>query len=351
MMRKTLLATLLLCSSLSAAPAVDQGALRDYARRALARCPDAVVTLTPFNQSGPANFYVFDVRLDSSDEGCRTRKQLLYSPTTQQIVLGVLFVLPQDNRPVQVRVADHAAELLKSRVGTTVSAFPLPDGLKSVSIIRETQYGPFAYHGYVDASEQFLIVGSRGNLRTDPGQTLREALGMERAARRGNPKARVEIIELSDFECPTCGKAHKMIEPMIARNLSKINYARLDLPLFERHEWSIPAALAARAIQKAAPSKYWTYVDFVFQNQETIGKMAFDQVLKNFCEDHDISWTQIEKTYRSSSERLALLDQVSRAFDNGINATPTFIINGQVSGFGPDGAFAVKAIKQAIGGR
>ena len=38
-----------------------------------------------------------------------------------------------------------------------------------------------------------------------------------------------------------------------------------------------------------------------------------------------------------------------RVFDNGIVSTPTYIINGQIMGFGPDGKFMIRALKQAIG--
>ena len=44
-----------------------------------------------------------------------------------------------------------------------------------------------------------------------------------------------------------------------------------------------------------------------------------------------------------------LLDQVSRAFSVGIASTPTYIVNGQIMGFGPEGKFTEKAIKDALG--
>jgi len=130
--------------------------------------------------------------------------------------------------------------------------------------------------------------------------------------------------------------------------LGKISYTRLDLPLFEHHQWSLFAALGARAIHKVAPAKYWPYVNFVFENQETIDKQKFDDVLKNFCEDHDINWPSVEKIYRDPKEKALLLEQVSRAFDAGIVSTPTYIVNGQILGFGPEGKYTIENIKKAI---
>ena len=349
-MKRLLLAlgALSLAANVHAATA-DSVTLRNYAIKALQRCPDAVVTLEPVAQAGPTNFRLYTLEMTSSDSACGTSKYLLYSPTTQQVVLGAVFALPADNRPTNVRVASHASGLVKQSLTATIAPFPLPDGLKSVAMTRQTPHGPFSYNGFVDASERFLIVGTRGNLQQDPGKTLVEALSAGGAVRRGNAKSKVQIVELSDFQCPTCARAHKKIEPIIQKNLDKISYTRIDLPLFEHHEWAVDAAAAARAINRVAPAKYWKYVDDVFTNQEAISKQPFEKFLQGWIEDNDIDWKKIEPLYRSKTERAAIMEQVSRAFDNGLNSTPTFIINGQAVGFGPEGTFTVNEIRKAMG--
>lgn len=331
-----------------AAPS-NVAALRNYAAKTLASCEGATITLDPIEQPGPYGFLPYRLTQKSSDPTCGREAFFLYSPATGQILIGSVFALPFDNRPVQVRVAETASQLMRQQLSASVGAFPLPDGLHSVAITKQTPFGPFSYHGYLDSSQQFLIVGQRGSLYVDPHTSLVESIGIENAVRRGNPKSPVKIIEMSDFECPTCGRAHKEIEPLIEKNLKKIDYYRLDLPLFENHEWALPAALGARAISRVAPAKYWAYVNFVFPNQDTIGKRQFTDVLKEFCEDRDIDWKRVNAIYSSPAERSALLDQVSRAFDNGINSTPTYIVNGQILGYGPNGKFTIDAIKKAIG--
>jgi protein-disulfide isomerase len=351
MKRLLLAAALALPLSAHAAPPVDTTALRAYVTKAMTRCPAPVLTIEPVNQTGPQNFLVYEANLRSSDENCNTRKYVLYSPTTQQVIIGTIIPLPNDPRPANVRIAEQTSEMMKTPMQATVSPFPLPDGMKAVTLSKNTDYGPFVYHAFIDGSERFMMVGSRGNLRADPGKTLLESLGVASGVRRGNKTAKVQIVELSDFQCPTCSRAHKKIEPLITKNLSKVNYTRLDLPLFEHHEWAVKATLGAHAIQRVAPDKYWTYVDYVFANQEEIGKMpSFDKFFQNWIEDHDIDWKKVATLYNLPSERAAILDQVSRAFDNGINSTPTYIVNGQIMGFGPDGSFTYEAIKKAIDG-
>ena len=333
----------------SSAFAADMNAIRAWTTKALPRCSDQVLTIEEVHPPvGPANFQVFSVLQTSSDKTCGGQKYLLYSPKTDQTLLGNVIPIPDDPRPADVRVTEVSNGLLKTEVKTTIMPFPMKDGLKALQIMKQTEFGPFTYHGFIDAGQHFLIIATRGSLKDDPGKILVESLGVQNGVRRGNAKSKVTIIELSDFQCPTCGRAHKTVEPIIAKALKKINYIRMDLPLFEHHQWSIYAALGARALHNVAPAKSWDYVNFVFGQQEAIDKQKFDDVLKNFCEDHDIDWKAVERLYRSPAEKSQLLDQVSRAFDNGINSTPTYIINGQVMGYGPEGKYTIDAIKKAI---
>ncbi len=353
-MTRALLVATLLVGTLAGFPAgaqsVDPNApLKAYAEKVLPRCPGGNLVLEPQAGAAPTGFAIFTVTVRSSDQYCGSKKYLIYSKTTQQVVIGSIIQLPKDARPVATRISQEASSRLGKPVTANIAPFPLPDGLKSVSITRDTPFGPFSYLGFLDSSERFLIIGFRGLLTNDPAKVLRDALGTSAGARRGNPASKVEILELSDFQCPTCANAHAKIEPFIQKSLSKITYVRLDLPLFEHHDWAVQAAMGARAIQRVASTKYWAYVDYIFKNQEQIGTRGnFDGVLKDWIEDNDVSWDAVNKIYANRTERTALLDQVSRAFAVGIASTPTFIVNGQIMGFGPEGQFTIDAIKNAV---
>jgi protein-disulfide isomerase len=350
-MKRALLALALLVTSAASAQSLDPNAgLKSYAAKILPRCPNATLTLEPSTTAAPPAFRSFVVtQRSATDQTCGGQRQLLHSSKTQQVLIGSLIPLASDARPANVRIAEEATRLIGKKVTATVSPFPLGDGLKAVSILRDTPYGPFSYNGFIDGSERFLIVGFRGSLTSDPVKTLRDALGTSAGARRGNAAAKTEILEISDFQCPTCARAHERIEPLIQKNLDKISYVRIDLPLFEHHEWAMQASMGARALQKVAPGKYWQYVDYIFKNQEAIGKRKFDDVIRDWADDNDVDWAAMQKIYGSTVERKALLDQVSRAFAIGVASTPTFIINGQIMGFGPDGQYTIDAIKNAVG--
>src|SRR5207248_1909325 len=106
-------------------------ALKAYAIQSLARCPDQKVTVERVDKDGPLGFIAHLVTQTSSDSTCGRQTTLLYSPMTQQTLLGTVIELPADTRNVDVRIADKAMEVLKQPLTATVSKFPLPDRLRA----------------------------------------------------------------------------------------------------------------------------------------------------------------------------------------------------------------------------
>ena len=153
MIKKTalLLALATVAAPLSAAP-TNVAALQAYAAKALTRCPDAKLTVQPVNQAGPAGFIPFEVTQTSSDQGCGRHTYLMYSPATNQVLLGNVFGLPLDNRTVEARITDVLAQMVRENFTVNISGLPLADGIHAVTMTKQTQFGPFAYHGFIDAS-------------------------------------------------------------------------------------------------------------------------------------------------------------------------------------------------------
>jgi len=321
--------------------------LLNYAKRSLMVCPDETVRLEKVEERGPANFNVYRTLLTSPDARCKATVYLLTSPSSGQVLMSDIFVLPEDARPLEARLTDLTGRLLNKSVRAHVLPEVYPDGIRKIEIMTDTAYGPFAYHAWLDASNQFMLSGKRGSLSTDPGKTYLAAVGVEHAA----PLTRtglVDVVELSDLQCPTCKVAHEKMTEFLKKNGKNIRYSRLDLPIFDHHDYAIEAAMGARAIQKVAPQHYWSYVDFMFKNQEEITAKNFAETFRNFLSDHDIDPKKIEPAFKSKSDREELLRQISRAYDNGIYATPTFIVNGQNIFYGSQADFVFQYISALL---
>src|SRR5687767_10839275 len=102
----------LLCTAGLQAQSKDPHApLRNYAARVLPKCPGGVLTLEPLAVN-IRNFNAFSVTVRSSDQYCGTQKYLLYSPTTQQVLIGSVIPIPASGKPSNVRVAEEAGKLM-----------------------------------------------------------------------------------------------------------------------------------------------------------------------------------------------------------------------------------------------
>ena len=105
---------------------------------------------------------------------------------------------------------------------------------------------------------------------------------------RGNPDAKVEIINFDDLECPYCSLLNNEILPETLdhyKNLIKIVYK--DFPS-EGHPWAMRAAVDADCLASLNSSAYWAYVDYVHKNRGEVSGPQMDlgkslQVLDNIA--------------------------------------------------------------------
>src|SRR5438128_5639288 len=81
-------------------------ALESYAKAALPLCPDTKLTVTPTNATAPAGFVDYEVSATGKDPACNTKKHLLYSSASNQIIIGNVVPLPADPRPLTARLSD-----------------------------------------------------------------------------------------------------------------------------------------------------------------------------------------------------------------------------------------------------
>src|SRR5262249_32629086 len=85
---------------------------------------------------------------------------------------------------------------------------------------------------------------------------------------RGKPDAPVTIIEFTDYQCPSCGALHPIIQQLVGEYGEKLRLVIRDFPL-DRHENAFKAAEAAEAAGEQG--KYWEYIDILFRNQNALG--------------------------------------------------------------------------------
>jgi protein-disulfide isomerase len=88
---------------------------------------------------------------------------------------------------------------------------------------------------------------------------------------RGNPAAKVTVINFDDLECPYCARMHQTLFPdTLARYKDKVRYIYKDDPLVEIHPWALRAAVDANCLAQQSPDVYWTYVDYLHAHGQDV---------------------------------------------------------------------------------
>lgn len=326
---KTILALILLLAlsiPLAASDAPPAGLL-EWGKQLTGYCPDETFRIESASVPAPEGFTAWTLSQRSSWAPCAQRMTLFASP--HQAIAGRAFPLSADPRPLEERIAERARPLLGKDVSVTIEKGKLPDGMRRVRLDYATPEGLLAIGALLDASDSNLVIGVPGTLGTDPARELLERLSAG-AATRGRKGAKVVVLEVSDLQCPSCATVHETLEPFIREKLDQIEYRRVDLSLFEQHDWSLAAAAAGKAIQRFAPAAYWDYIDYIFARQADLTAESVETAVRDFAEGNDLAWKKIEREMKSPAVRRALVAQVGTLFGHGIFGTPAILVNGRL---------------------
>ena len=161
----------------------------------------------------------------------------------------------------------------------------------------------------------------------------------------GDKKAKVTIIEFSDYQCPFCGRFFSQTLPQIKSqyvDTGKIKMVFRDFPL-SFHENALPAAIAAECVkEKGGDAAYWKMHDKLFENQQVLSKDNLKAYAKEL--GYDIGTCLDSEKFKSEIQK-----DMSDGQKAGCQGTPCFVIMGSDGkGTVVSGAQPFDAFKQVI---
>lgn len=150
------------------------------------------------------------------------------------------------------------------------------------------------------------------------------------ARTKGSPDAPITVYEMSDFQCPFCLTFYKDFWPTILEEYvetGKVKFTFLNLPLISLHAHAAEAH--EYAMCAAAQDQFWPMHDRLFETQETWSPMQ-DATLHfvTLAEQLDLDRAAFKQCIESGSVRSIVASDVQMAVQNGLQSTPTFIIEG-----------------------
>lgn len=144
----------------------------------------------------------------------------------------------------------------------------------------------------------------------------------------GDENARVTVIEYASLGCPHCANFHANTFPQIKKNYidtGKVRFIYRDFPLGN------PALAAAMIARCAGSSKYFGMVDIFFRSQPQWGRAENPlEALAKIARFGGMSEDDVGACLQNQ-ELLNHIQSSARdgAKEHNINATPSFVIDGE----------------------
>jgi protein-disulfide isomerase len=177
--------------------------------------------------------------------------------------------------------------------------------------------------------------------------TKNAAMNIDTSGRpvRGNPAAKVTVINFDDLECPYCARMHQSLFPAtLDRYKNKVRFVYKDDPLVEIHPWAMHAAVDANCLAAQSADVYWNYVDYLHSHgQEVTGESrdlkksfeALDRIARQEATLGKLDAARLDACLAQQDE--TKVQASSKEADAlGVEGTPALFIDGErVSGAVP----------------
>lgn len=143
---------------------------------------------------------------------------------------------------------------------------------------------------------------------------------------RGNPNAKVTMIEYSDFECPFCLRHLDTIDQILAQYPNDVKLVYRHFPLTSLHPEAQKAAEASECA--GAQGKFWEMHDKIFE-ANAAGAMSV-QRWKDDAKALGLNATQFNNCLDNGDMVARVAQDVQEGSTAGVGGTPGTFVNGSL---------------------
>jgi protein-disulfide isomerase len=153
---------------------------------------------------------------------------------------------------------------------------------------------------------------------------------------RGNPNAKVTIVNYDDLQCPFCSRMHTtLMQEILPEYGDRIKIIYKDFPL-SMHPWAPHSANDANCLAAENGTAFWQFADYVHANQKAIGagqdlqksQAELDRIALDMGKKNGADITRLQACIKAQPDK-SLKASMAEGETLGLNATPTLFINGQ----------------------
>lgn len=213
-------------------------------------------------------------------------------------------------------------QTINEKNGRTMFAFGLVSGMMLILLVNSfmgVSYG----RGGINLGDS--ATPTPGGVVTEPtvktATKLSEAPSKDDHIRGDLKKAKVVIVEYSDFECPFCSKAYPTMKAIEEKYGEQVAIVYRHFPL-SFHPQAMPAALASECASEQG--KFWEYHDALFENQSLLATEYYSKL----AGDLGLDTKKFDSCFSSKKYQSVVSADQASGSASGVNGTPATFING-----------------------
>lgn len=156
--------------------------------------------------------------------------------------------------------------------------------------------------------------------------------------------AKVTLVEYADFQCPACRNYFPLIRQLEKDFGDKLLVVYRFFPLTQIHQNAMLSTQAAYAASKQ--NKFWEIHDVLYENQTLWANSSnAKDLFIEYAKKINLNVSQFINDLNSDATKKFVNNEENSAISIGVNATPTFFVNGNMIQ-NPQGTKAFKQIIQ-----
>ncbi len=152
------------------------------------------------------------------------------------------------------------------------------------------------------------------------------ALTRADAPRKGNPKAKVTIVEFLDPACETCRVFHPFVKDLLKTYRGKLKVVIRYAPLHPDSDQMVKILEAAKK-----QGQFWSVLELMFETQDIWASHHQPNIpaFLDILEKTNIDMAQLKKDAKSGKTAKIIAQDIADGKLLGATKTPTFFVNGK----------------------
>jgi protein-disulfide isomerase len=205
-----------------------------------------------------------------------------------------------------------------------------PGALIPLDLMVESGYGKYRRRAAITADGKYLVMASGMPLDEDPVAYRRRLLADSDLVTwdMGSGNEAVEIVEFSDLECPACKGKWPIINMVLKKHQNEVRHGMVSFPLTSIHPWAFRAATASWCIAVQNPHALASFKETFYALQREMEISLVTPTAIDFIAGRGLDEGTFRECYLRAPSIDGVLRQLSLGYGLGLNATPTYFVNG-----------------------